>query len=100
MDAIRGAELAPGDAVQSDDEILDWIRATAQTAYHPVATCKMGIDPMAVVDPRLKVHGLAGLRIADGWIMPTLMSQGTNAACIMIGEKASEMTEDAVRTAT
>ena len=91
MDAIRGAELAPGDAVQSDDEILDWIRATAQTAYHPVATCKMGIDPMAVVDPRLKVHGLAGLRIADGSIMPTLMSGNTNAACIMIGEKASEM---------
>ena len=68
MDAIRGAELAPGDAVQSDDEILDWIRQTAQTAYHPVATCKMGTDPMAVVDPRLKVHGLAGLRIADGSI--------------------------------
>ena len=51
----------------------------------------MGIDPMAVVDPRLRVHGLAGLRIADGSIMPTLMSGNTNAACIMIGEKASEM---------
>jgi choline dehydrogenase len=91
LDGMRGSEIAPGDEVQSDSEILDWIRGNAQTAYHPVATCKMGVDEMAVVDPRLKVHGLDGLRIADGSIMPTLMSGNTNAACIMIGEKAAEM---------
>jgi choline dehydrogenase len=91
MDAFRGAEVSPGPGVQSDDEILDYIRANAQTAYHPVGTCKMGIDEMAVVDPQLKVRGMEGLRIADGSIMPTLMSGNTNGPIIMIGEKASDM---------
>ena len=91
MDEFRGTELRPGTDVQSDDEILDWIRATAETAYHPIGTCKMGQDKMAVVDERLCVHGLTGLRIADGSIMPTLISGNTNGACIMIGEKAAEM---------
>lgn len=91
MDDFRDAELKPGREVESDDEIVEWIRATAETAFHPVGTCKMGRDPMAVVDDRLRVHGVAGLRVADGSIMPTLVSGNTNAACIMIGEKASEM---------
>ena len=91
MDDFRDAELKPGPEVESDDEIVGWIRATAETAFHPVGTCKMGRDPMAVVDERLRVHGVAGLRVADGSIMPTLVSGNTNAACIMIGEKASEM---------
>ena len=91
MDALRGAEVSPGPAVQSDDEILDYIRNNAQTAYHPVGTCKMGTDDMAVVDPRLKVRGMEGLRVADGSIMPTLMSGNTNGPIIMIGEKASDM---------
>jgi len=91
MDAFRGAEVSPGPGVQSDDEILDYIRANAQTAYHPVGTCKMGIDEMAVVDPQLKVRGMEGLRVADGSIMPTLMSGNTNGPIIMIGEKASDM---------
>ncbi|MDX1434956.1 MAG: GMC oxidoreductase, partial [Gammaproteobacteria bacterium] len=77
--------------VQSDDEILDYIRTTAETAYHPVGTCKMGIDDKAVVDPELRVRGIDNLRVADGSIMPTLVSGNTNGACIMIGEKVSDM---------
>ena len=91
MDDFRDAELKPGPEVESDDEIVEWIRANAETAFHPVGTCKMGRDPMAVVDDRLRVHGIEGLRIADGSIMPTLVSGNTNGPCIMIGEKASEM---------
>ena len=91
MEHLRGAELAPGKDVQTDDELLDWMRATAETAYHPVGTCKMGQDPMAVVDEKLRVRGIDGLRVTDGSIMPTLVSGNTNGACIMIGEKAAEM---------
>ncbi|NIM28306.1 MAG: choline dehydrogenase [Gammaproteobacteria bacterium] len=91
MDAYRGAEVSPGPDVQSDAEIIDYIRENAQTAYHPVGTCKMGTDAMAVVDAELRVHGIEGLRVADGSIMPTLMSGNTNGPIIMIGEKASEM---------
>ncbi|MBT6277625.1 MAG: choline dehydrogenase [Chromatiales bacterium] len=96
MAALRGAELAPGPRVQTDDEILDWIKETAETTYHPVGTCKMGSDSMAVVDDQLRVHGLSGLRVADASIMPTLTSGNTNAPSIMIGEKASRMVLEAV----
>ncbi|MDE0811405.1 MAG: GMC oxidoreductase, partial [Alphaproteobacteria bacterium] len=88
---VVSAELAPGPAIQSDAEIIDWIRATAETTYHPVGTCKMGSDPMAVVDDNLRVHGINRLRIADASIMPTLTSGNTNAPSIMIGEKCAEM---------
>jgi choline dehydrogenase len=91
MDDLRGEEERPGANLQSDDELLDWVRQTAETAYHPVGTCKMGQDKMAVVDDQLRVHGIAGLRVADGSIMPTLVSGNTNAACIMIGEKAADL---------
>jgi choline dehydrogenase-like flavoprotein len=67
------------------------VRNAAETTYHPVGTCKMGSDPMAVVDAQLRVHGITGLRIADASIMPTLTSGNTNAPSIMIGEKAAEM---------
>ena len=84
-------EQAPGAARTSDEDIIAWVKATAETTYHPVGTCKMGVDPMAVVDPRLRVHGLSGLRVADASIMPTLTSGNTNAPSIMIGEKAADM---------
>ena len=90
MDGLRGKEFKPGTDVTSDDEILDWVRRTAETAYHPVGTCKMGSDANSVVDERLRVHGLDGLRIADASIMPTLVSGNTNGACIMIGERCSD----------
>ncbi len=91
MAALQVSELAPGTERVSDDEILDWVRSAAETTYHPVGTCKMGTDPTAVVDPRLRVHGIAGLRVADASIMPTLTSGNTNAPSIMIGEKAADM---------
>ena len=87
--AYRGAELAPGDDLQSDAELTAWLRANAMTTFHPVGTCRMGQDPMAVVDARLKVHGVDGLRVADASVMPVITSGNTNAAAIMIGEKAA-----------
>ena len=97
MDEIRGEELAPGPGVETDDEILAWARETAETVYHPVGTCKMGADPRAVVDERLRVRGMQGLRVADASIMPTVTSGNTNAPSIMIGEKASVMMLDDAR---
>ena len=91
MDGLRGEELAPGASLESDQELIDWVKENAETTYHPIGTCKMGSDPMAVVDERLRVHGLQGLRVADASIMPTLTSGNTNAPSIMIGEKAASM---------
>jgi len=92
---VTGEEIAPGASVKSDADLLDWIRNNAETTYHPVGTCKMGSDPMAVVDRELRVHGIEGLRVADASIMPTLTSGNTNAPCIMIGEKCAEMVQAA-----
>ena len=90
LDEFRGEERFPGAAVASDDEIKEWVRANVQTIYHPVGTCKMGLDDMAVVDAELRVHGIAGLRVADAAIMPRITNGNTNAPSIMIGERASD----------
>jgi choline dehydrogenase len=84
-------EYRPGPAVDSDDELLDFARQYGQTIFHPSGTCKMGSDPMAVVDARLRVLGVAGVRVVDCSIMPTLVSGNTHAPAVMIAEKASEM---------
>ena len=84
-------ELAPGPKVDSDADLLEFARQKGTTVFHPTSTCRMGSDVTAVVDERLRVHGFQGLRVADASIMPTVVSGNTNAACVMIGEKASDM---------
>jgi choline dehydrogenase len=84
-------EYKPGADVRTDDEILDFAREYGATIFHPTGTCKMGSDPMAVTDARLRVHGIGGLRVVDCSIMPTLVSGNTHSPAVMIAEKASDM---------
>ena len=84
-------EIEPGPQCVSDDDLLDFIRRCGSTTYHPISTCRMGNDATAVVDQRLRVRGLAGLRVVDASIMPAVVSGNTNAAAIMIGEKGADM---------
>lgn len=91
FDEFRGPEFAPGSQVQSDEDLDQYIRDTIYSAYHACGTCKMGTDAMAVVGPDLKVRGIDGLRVADASIMPNIVSGNTNAAAMMIGEKASDI---------
>ena len=93
-------EFKPGPTVRSDEDIVREAANIGTTIFHPIGTCRMGTDPMAVVDPRLRVHGIAGLRVVDASVMPTITSGNTNAPTIMIAEKASEMIlEDAAPVA-
>lgn len=87
----RGMELTPGEDVTSDDQLRQFLRAKCDNIYHPVGTCKMGNDDMAVVDAQLRVHGIDGLRVVDASIMPTLIGGNTNAPTVMIAEKAADM---------
>lgn len=84
-------EHLPGRATRTDAEVADYVRRMGRTCYHPVGTCRMGADAMAVVDPELRVHGLSGLRVCDSSIMPSLVSSNTNAATVMIAERGSEL---------
>lgn len=83
-------EAEPGPEVQTDEQLLDWVREHAETAYHPVGTCKMGVDNMAVVDPQCQVYGVESLRVVDASVMPSLIGGNTNAATTMIAERAAD----------
>ena len=89
----RAEEMNPGPERQSDEELLDYARSSGATAYHVMGTCKMGAadDPMAVVNPNLKVQGMEGLRVVDASVMPTMPSGNINAPVIMVAEKAPDM---------
>src|ERR1700678_3642172 len=91
FDQFRGEELHPGAAMTSDAEIAEFLRNELEKLYHPVGTCKMGVDGLAVVDAQLRVRGIEGLRVVDASIMPRVPAGNTNAPVIMIAEKASEM---------
>ncbi|OAN88011.1 GMC oxidoreductase [Marinobacter sp. EhC06] len=91
FDDYRGEEIHPGADCQSDEQIIEKVKEKVGLVYHPVGTCKMGTDRMAVVDPQLRVHGLEGLRVVDASIMPRLTSGNTNAPTIAIAEKAADM---------
>jgi choline dehydrogenase len=89
---VRGAELSPGAALRSDADLDAWISRTADTVFHPVGTCRMGTDDDvgAVVDARLRVRGVSGLRVADASIMPRITSGNTNAPAILIGHRCAD----------
>ena len=85
-------ELSPGSSVETDEQILDWVARDAETALHPSCTCRMGVDELAVVDPReLKVHGLEGLRVADASVFPYITNGNIYAPVMMVAEKAADL---------
>ncbi len=89
-------EISPGRQIQSDEELIEYCRSSGLSLLHPVGTCKMGVDELAVVGPRLRVHGIGGLRVVDASVMPRIVTANTNAAAIMIGEKGAALViEDA-----
>ena len=96
MKPYAGKEIGPGEKANSDEEIREYIRSKAETAYHPSCTLKMGIDDMAVVDEKLKIHGLQNIRVADASIMPEITSGNLNAPTLMIGERAADFIQNQI----
>jgi choline dehydrogenase-like flavoprotein len=90
-------ETVPGPDIVTDEQFAEFARKAGTNVFHPVGTCKMGTDPMAVVDPRLRVHGIVGLRVIDASIMPAVTTGNTNAPTIMIGEKGAQMIKEDAR---
>ena len=88
------SETFPGPDVESDDELLAYAREMGSTVFHATCSCKMGNDPLAVVDDRLKVHSMEGLRVIDASVMPAVTSTNTNAPTIMIAEKGADMIKE------
>jgi len=86
-----GKEVGPGSDLKSDDDLNEYIRSKAETAYHPCGTLKMGVDKMAVVDENLKIHGLQNIRVVDASVIPEIPSANLNAPTLMIAEKASDI---------
>jgi len=91
LDEFGCTEETPGAHLQSDEQLIEYLRQYSVSVYHPVGTCKMGADPMAVVDDRLRVHGIANLRVSDASIMPNLISGNTHSCCVVIGDKCADM---------
>jgi choline dehydrogenase len=91
MAAVTGGQLLPEADCRTDADWEDYVRRTVTPSYHPVGTCKMGVDDLAVVDPELRVHGIRNLRVADASIMPQITTGNTNAPSMMIGERAAEL---------
>ena len=90
MKPFAGQEIGPGENAQTNEVFEEYIRSKAETAYHPSCTLKMGVDNMAVVDQKLKVHGIENLRVVDASVMPEITSGNLNAPTLMIAERASE----------
>jgi choline dehydrogenase len=91
FDGIRGAPIFPARNDLSDAQLVEFIRAKAETIYHPIGTCRMGNDDDAVVDPQLRVRGVEGLRVVDASVMPTLIGGNTNAPTMMMAERAADL---------
>jgi choline dehydrogenase len=92
MDPFNGGEISPGPAVETDEQILDWVRRDGETALHPSCTARMGTDEMAVVDPRtMRVHGIQGLRVVDASVFPHVTNGNIYAPVMMVAEKAADL---------